>query len=340
MAYAQSETIGNAQLVMLVKEEKLALTEKSTQRLFIQKENQLQEGKIRFLNENIELTLPGAPKLELTRKLETAVSLDGKTIVQYGDEQDQSHPTRTNIFWKDSSGKIIAQVAGYYAERALVALSSNGGTAIVGRLFNDRSKTVLSLYSALGQQLWEATLRPDQRGATLKVSNNGEYVVLATTDQQQWLTDHELNVFDKSGNKVFSTGDFRVIQKVVVVDDDHLFVQGYDDYGVVRISSDSILWKNEGKIRMTSPQGATISPDGQTLLLSLADFRGKRQRVYRWRLIGLNIADGKEAFSAWLPGEFPGTRNPVFEQVSADRIIIQTDSMRLIYSWKHYQEEN
>lgn len=346
VAIAASPTVALTQpkdnaAIQFVSEEPLIQPEKTIRPLFIRQDKRLVEGNIRLLEDKIELTLPNAPVIELTRKLETAVSEDGKTIVQYGDEIDQSHPTRTNIYWKDSAGKPISQVVNYYAEEALVALSSNGLTAVAGRLFEDRSKTVLGLYSALGERLWEVTLRPDQRAAKVTLTNNGDHVVLATTDPQKWLTNHQLHLFDQSGFQTFSTGDFGVIQKIVATDDgDHVFVQGYDDYGVVRISSASIMWRNREKIRMTSPHGAAISPDGRTLFLSLADFRGKPQRLYRWRLTGVDIADGKEVFSIWLPGEFPGTKNRVFEQISADRIQIRTDSKRLLYSWKRSQEEN
>lgn len=338
LVFAQSEIKAD---IKLVTEETLAPRDKTIRQVFIQRDNKLQERTIHVLEEKIELTLPDASKIELTRNLESAVSLDGKTIVQYGDEIDQSHPSRTNIFWKDSSGKTVAQVVDTYAEEALVALSPNGFTAVVGRLLKDRARTMLGLYSARGELLWKTTLRLGQRASRLKLTKDGRHVVLATTDRLQWLTEHQLHIFDQSGTDLFSTDDFRIIQKIVATDDgDHLFVQGYDDYGVVRISSASILWRNQGKIRMTSPEGAATSPDGRTLFLSLADFQGKRQRLYRWQLIGLDTTDGKEIFSEWLPGEFPGTRERVFEQLSADTIQIRTDSKRLIYSWKRSQEGN
>ena len=84
----------NKSSVQLISEEALTPSDKKARLLFIRKGNQIQTGSIRRIGEKIELALPDAPVLELTRKLETAVSLDGKTIVQYGDEVDQSHPSR------------------------------------------------------------------------------------------------------------------------------------------------------------------------------------------------------------------------------------------------------
>lgn len=327
--------------VSLLSEEDLTQPEKSAIPLFIEEKKKTLHGQIQLLEDKIKVSLPNRPSFELPHYLETLVSQDGQVIVQFGDVLDQSHPQRTNIYWADNNGKPVAQLVDYFAQEALVAISDDGFTAVTGPLYQNRNSKVLSLYSPVGEKVWETILEKDQRPAILNLTQEGNHIALVTTDSTKWLTNHRLHIFDKQGKRLFSINAFRIIQKLVGVDArEHLFVQGYDDYGLVQISDGSVLWRKQEKIRMASLFGAKIDPQGQQLFLVLADFKGKTQPAYRWRLVVLNTIDGVQQASVWLPGEFPGTRNRVFEQISAERLQIRTTSKRFIYSRQIRQEDN
>lgn len=325
--------------VKLLTTEELTPVPKSATPLSIRDGDRTVYGQMVVAEGKTRITIPDRPDVELPYVLETLVSRDGRTILQYGDELDQSHPSRTNLYWSNNTGKAVAQVVDYYTEDALVSMSDDGFVAVSGVLFEDRTTTVTSLYTPAGEKLWERPLDTGQRPAHLRVTNAGNHIALVTTDSERWLTDHRLHIIDKQATPVSSIRDFRIVQKIVTVDAGaHLFVQGYDDYSLVEISSGSVSWTRAGKIRMASPHGAQMDATGRQLFLTLADYRGKIQPLYRWRLVELNATDGSERVSVWLPGEYPGTRYRVFEEISPDRVQLRTPSARLVYSWQGLQE--
>lgn len=327
--------------VKLLSEEKLTLPEQAVKPLLIRKDQQIVRGYILLSAGKMKLSLPDRPALEFPYSLETLVSLDGKTILQFGDELDKSHPQRTNLYWVDNSGNIVSQVVNYYAERARISLSDNGFTAVAGPLYQERDTVVLSLYAPTGEKLWEFALNKNQRAANVKVTPKGEYTILVTTDNKEWLKNHQLHIVNDKGELQASLTNFDVIQKITLVDnDEHLFVQGYDTYGLVKIPNGSIVWLQREKIRMVSPFAAQISPQGDLLFIILADFQGKPQATYRWQLVSLNVSDGKEVHSAWLPKEYPSTWHHVFEQISSNRLQILAGQERIIYSWQKQKGGN
>ena len=325
--------------VKLLTTEELTPVPKSATPLSIRDGDRTVYGQMMFVEGKTRITIPGRPEFELPYVLETLVSRDGKIILQYGDELDQSHPIRTNLYWTDNTGSSLAQVIDYYAENALVSMSDDGFVAVSGPLFEDRTTTVTSLYTPSGEKLWERQLDTGRRPAHLRVTIAGNYVALVTTDATRWLENHQLHIIDKQATPASSISDFRIVQKIVPVDaGTHLFVQGYDDYGLVEISSGLVSWRRSGKIRMASLHGAQMDATGRQLFLTLADFRGKIQPLYRWRLVELDPTNGTERVSVWLPGEHPGTRYRVFEEISPDRVQLRTPSARLTYSWQGLQE--
>jgi hypothetical protein len=337
VAYAQTQK--KATLELLTQEKRTAL-EKPAIPLLIVKNKRVLQGSIRFSDDKTTVSLPNRPTIELPPTLETLVSQDGQTIVQYGDEHDQSHPSRTNIYWRDGGGKAVNQVTDYYAEKSLVSVSDDGLTAVTGPLFRDRNTIVLSLYSTAGEKLWERVLGKNDRSAILRVTQGGNHVALVTTDKHKWLEGHRLHIMDKQGKSISSIDAFHIIQKVVVVDaGEHLFVQGFNDYGLLKITNGSVLWRKQQKIRMVSPYGAKIDPAGRILFLVLADFRGKLQAAYRWKLVALSTTDGMQQVSAWLPDEHRGTWNRVFEQISSERVQILTTTKRFTFSWQSSEED-
>lgn len=318
----------------LLSEETIVEPKETIQRILIKRDKKLLTGHLLRVEKKVLLSLPDQPQLELPRKMDTIVSQDGRTVIQFGDELDLSHPTRTNLFWLNMKGEIVNQVVNYYAERSQISISDDGYTAIAGPLYRGRENIVVSLYSPSGKKIWEQTLGQDQRAAKVNVTSKGKNTLLVTTNKRNWLKNHQIQIFNSKGQLQSSIIDFNVIQKITIVDKgEHLFVQGYDNYGLVEISNGATLWIQHDKIRMISPYAAKISPQGDLLFLLLADYQGKPKATYRWKLVSIGITDGKEHASTWLPNEYPGTWNRVFEQITSDMIKILAGKKRITYSW-------
>ena len=117
-------------------------------------------------------------------------------------------------------------------------------------------------------------------------------------------------------------------------DGEKAFVQGYDTYGVVDIPSGELIWQRNEKIRMVSPYGATLSPDGKILFLMLADLKDRAEETYGWKSLALDSATGADMMLEYLPRKYPTTWDRIYEQVSASEIKILAGQQRITYSWE------
>lgn len=321
--------------LQLIEESDLKLPTQVVKPIFFKKDQRVVQGHLELSKNKLKMVVPGRPSVELPYSLETLISEDGETMLQYGDESDMSHPTRTNLFWLDHNGRIKARTLNYYIERAFVSMSDDGFTIVAGGLFGNREQNACGLYSPTGEKIWEFILSDGQRAAKVTVGPEGKHSILVTTDAVDWLNDHQIHILNSKGEMQNSFNNFKIIQKMTIVDKgQHLFVQGYDQYGLIRISDGNLLWIKKGKIRMISPFGAKMSPDGESLFILLADFDGKPKQKYRWNLVVHNTTDGSKIHSSWLPNKYPSTWNRVFEQISSDRLTILAGQKRFDYSWQ------
>ena len=343
VAQAQ-ETAGRKVSFSLITQE--AVTEVSPQdrrvrRIVIERGAKAEEGAqatevgaLRMEAERPVIARPDRPQVALPYRLDTLVSRDGNTILQYGDEVNRIHQIRTDLHWLNAQGQEIGSLVNHYGGNALVDLSEDGFTAVAGKLLQRPEETVVGLYSPRGERIWETSLPRDRRAAEVRAGPRGERVALLTTDAGKWLTEHRIEIRGTGGQVTATIPGLGVLQKSVVLDGgDHLFVQGYDAYHLVRLSTGERIWTRAGTVRMVSPRGAAIGPSRDVLFLLLADWEGKSRETYRWRLVGVDAASGQTLGEAALPEDHPSTWDEVFEQVSANRIQVLTERKRLTYSW-------
>ena len=304
------------------------------QRVLIEREERILRGHIIREANNLFLDIADQPRLQLPQLLEVMVSQDGKTILQFGDEIRLTHPLRTDLFWVDQGGKTIEQVRDYFTGNAVIAMSEDGFTAIAGELYSKPDTMVLTLFSAMGEKLWEVQLEQDQRIGNLLVVPEGKYVVSLVTDRNDWLRNHQLQIRHDNGKRSMTISGNGILQKIVLVGDGNiLFVQGLKGFGMIDLAMGDLMWWRDGEIRMISPYAAALSPNEAILFLLLADFQGKAEATYRWEFLVLEAASGSELLQEYLPEEYPSTWDQVFEQVTSDKIKILAGEQRLIYSW-------
>jgi hypothetical protein len=332
---AGGHALAQAQVRMdFLSKDQLVIPKNAIQQVLIQKKKKIIRALIIYEDQKRKLVFPKKKPVTLPYLLTTLLAKDGQTILQFGDQADKIHPRRTNLHWLNADGSKRKDISDYYAEEALVALSDQGFTAVAGSLANQRSKHVVDLYSRSGDKKWEFPLQSNQRAALLAVTQAAAHTIVATTDRQYWLKNHQLHILNANATSIHTFDDFNIIQKIVVLNKGkHIFVQGYDDYGLVDTATGTLLWKNDAKIRMVSPYAAKMAPDEAALFIIQADYKGRTKPAYRWNLMTLNVADGSQLQSVWLPDEYPSTWHEVFEEVSSDRVVIQADSQRVTYSW-------
>ncbi len=321
--------------VKLMSEELSLLPQGTIQRVLVQDDKKAASGSLVRTGDKLLLSLPDQPQLELPHLLETMVSLDGKTILQFGDEILLTHPLRTDLLWVDKKGKVIKQLVNYYGGNAGIAMSNDGYTAVAGKLVENPDNVMMALYSPLGMEVWKIPLQMDQRIAQMIVASGGQHVASIVTDHDKWLENHRLEIMDKNGRLSGTISGMGILQKIVLLGDgDKAFVQGYDAYGMVDIPTGELIWQRSGKIRMVSPYGATLSPDGQILFLMLADLKDRAEEAYGWKSLALDSATGGEMMVEYLPRKYPTTWDRIYEQVSASEIRILAGQQKITYSWE------
>jgi hypothetical protein len=321
--------------VALESEENVSVPEGTVQRILVERDKQMISGHLLRRDDKLLLAVPDQPQVELPRVLETMISKDGKTILQFGDEIKLTHPRRTDLYWVDQSGKVVHQLVNHYAGNAVIAMSDDGFTVVAGKLFDKPDDAVVALYSPVGRELWVVRLEEDRRVAQIVVTPKGQHAVAIVTDSQDWMQNHRVQIRHKNGEISAIVPDMGVLQKLVLLDDgSKAFIQGYDSYGMLDIPTGRLIWQRQEKVRMISPYGAGLSPDGTILFLLIADLKDKAEETYGWELVALNASAGERLLQEHLPKKYPSTWERVFEQISEDGIRILAGQQRVRYSWK------
>lgn len=304
------------------------------QRLVIEDAKGLRPGAILAKQGRRMLAIQDQAEVQLPLDLPALVARNGSVILQYGDTQDLSHPKVTHLYWLDSQGKKTGLLEGYFRANAVIGLSDDGFTAVAGSRAEAPHGKVIALFSPTGGPVWE---RPLNTGRDIvaepMVALQGQRVAAVTVDAQKPLQDHRILILDEKNNEVNTIASLGIVQKLVVVGQAKaLFVQGRDKHALIQLADGAIAWTQSGNARLISPSGASLSPDGTLLFLLLADWTGKAQPAYPWRLQALDVADGLEAGMVAMPKPMAGTRTDLFGEVGADRIDIITDADRISVS--------
>ena len=188
-------------------------------------------------------------------------------------------------------------------------MSSDGYTAVAGKLFGKPMESRLGLYSPQGTRIWEVPLGTRERIDQILVAPGGGWTASLVTDTERWLQDHRIQLRQKQGELSATITGEGIIQRFVLLENAQtLFIQGYDHYGMADLQSGKLIWQHEGKIRMASVSGAALSPDKQTLFLMLADVKEKHQPEYNWMLQARDAKTGEELMVEKLPRQYPSTR--------------------------------
>ena len=312
----------------------LSAVEKGSRRIVLRDAKGVRAGLLIAKQGRRILSLAGQADVSLPYDLPAIVSTDGTVVVQYGDTQDLSHPRVTHFYWLGGQGKERGRLEGYFRADAVIGLSDDGFTAIAGSRTEAPHVEVLSLFDPSGQRVWERPLEPGRDITTEpKVALRGERVVAVTRDAEKSLKDRWLMIFDKNNKEVKRIGTLGRIQKMVIVDrSESLFIQGRERYGLIQLSNGNIAWTRPGNIRLISPSGATMSADGTLLFLLLADWTGRPQNVYPWRLRAVDASNGQERGMVAMPKPMAGTRADLFGRIGMDEVEIITDADRFTIS--------
>ena len=147
------------------------------------------------------------------------------------------------------------------------------------------------------------------------------------------LKDHRILILDGKNNEVKRINNLSLVQKMVVVGQSKaLFIQGRDRHGLINLSDGTVAWTQPGNVRLISPSGASLSPDGSLLFLLLADWDGRSKPAYSWRLQSLEATDGQVLSVMDMPKPMAGTRANLFGKIDADKVEIITDTEQLSIS--------
>ncbi|MCO6480331.1 MAG: hypothetical protein J5I94_27065 [Phaeodactylibacter sp.] len=262
------------------------------------------------------------------------VSADGSTIIQYGDLTFLDEPQRLDVYWIAKDGKVKNRLINYYGGEATVNLSADGYTAVGGPVIAQDQRPSISLFSPEGEKAWETSLEQGRRIAQLYPARQGSSVVAVSTDAEDWLEGHQLDIYGQSGNRQSVVRGLGIVQRAVLLGDEtRLFFQGADSHGMIETGSGEVIWKKAGKVTMVSPHGAALSPDGKYLfLVVIQPEAGRRKSPYTWKLLILNPSTGNEINSLVLPEKYPATWDPVFDAVSNTGLSLRTGESIVVFT--------
>lgn len=322
-------------LFTIVSQTPLPTAAEGAKRVVLEDAKGVRLGVLLARQEKRVLIVPDRAEVILPHDLPALVARNGSVVLQYGDTLDLSHPRVTHLYWLDAQGKQTGQLEGYFQTDALVGLSDDGYAAVAGSRVEAPQAKVLSLFSPRGERIWERLLSQDRAiHAEPVVALQGQRVAAITTDAQEPLKDHRILILDEKNDEVRTIGALGTVQRMVVVGQSKaLFVQARDRHGLIRLSDGSTVWMQQGNVRLISPFGAALSPNGDILFLLLADWSEKPQPAYPWRLKALDAADGQEIGMVQMPKPMAGTRSDVFGRISADQVSIFTDADQISVSW-------
>jgi hypothetical protein len=226
-------------------------------------------------------------------------------------------PKHLDVYWINNDGKEKAVVINYYRGDAHLDISTDGYSALGGTLLDNASESAISVYSPDGLKLWETRVANNRNVAQLNITKLGNAVAVVTTDAQEKLEKHQIDIYNRSGNLQSEIKDNGIIQRVVVVgNESEIFFQGREYYGMIEAATGQILWKKSGKVTLVSPYGAALSPDGTKLFLVVVPPGEKRTGIYQWKFIIINASTGQELGSQILTEKYPATWERIFESVT------------------------
>ena len=333
-AYAQAEQQRKVTFEV-VSQEALPAVDLQAQRIIILRDKKMRLASLSAKEGKRVLSIQDGPQVTLPRNLPALVARHGGMILQYGDERDLSHPVVTNLYWLNAEGKEVGSSEDYYRADALVALSDDGFTVVVGSRIKESRGKVIALFNGNGERLWERHVG-EKRNVHSEpvVTNKGERIALVTTDIEKPLKDHRVLILDKQGNELSSISTMVTVQKIAAVGNGKaLFVQGKKRHGLIDLSTGGLVWSNEGNVRMIAPRAAAMSPGADVLFLLLGDWQGRPKASYQWRIKAMDAVNGQEIGMWELPKEMPSSWSDVFGRITDDRINIFIGPDQLSISW-------
>jgi hypothetical protein len=290
--------------------------------------------------DRLQLRLPRVPPLTLPTRLETLVSRDGRTVLQYGDDLIRMHPQRTDLFWVDDSGDIRAQVRNTYGGEAAVDMADDGHVAVAApdyflshkheQLLEHthavQQETLVDLYDPQGRKLLGGRLPKVRKVSMLRAIAGGGGVLLVSASASKPLEDNRLAVVRARGTLNDIPHSFGIVQKISVLEGaSRAFVQGTLAYGVIDLQQLRVLWQRAGKIRQISPYGAAIDTVRQRLYVMTGISVDAATQSYRWTLSVFGAENGTPLGQATLPQPYRSTPLPVFVDFKADSIGVLAD---------------
>lgn len=332
--YAQEQQQGKITFTVLAKE-MLPPVDKHAHRIIIKDKKEILTGSLSVKEGKRTLSVAKRADITLPHNLPALISGDGSVILQYGDPKLLYHPNKTDLHWLSADGKKLASLEDYYHAGTLVALSTNGFTTVVGKRLKNSKTKVVSLFTPNGERLWEYPLGRNRNiSSEPVVTVNGERVVVVTTDKKSSIRHHRVLVLDNQGKKLTSIDTLGIVQKKVIVGNGKaLFIQGKKRHGLIDLKTGKVIWANSDHLRLVGPRAAAMNPNTDTLFLMTADWHGRPQATYQWRLYALDANNGQVLGTWKLPQEKPGTRTDVFGRITDERITIFFGAEQLSISW-------
>ena len=296
-------------------------------------------------------SLPSAPHIErgaappvqpppasvmLPYQLPHLQSEDGSTILQYGDRTSAISPNQTDFFWFDAQGKPNGQLIGIFDPHTLFAMSPDGYVAIVGKKSPTAVTVSWELYSPKGQVLWGATLPPDiVIPADPQIATGGRWASIIVRRHSDRSASYSLFIHEGLPSGPHAIPWNGVPQKMVFLDGtDRLFIQGKTNFGLIDLPNQKLLWERSEALRLLSPNGLKLDPDGQRLFAIVADWKGRIQKDYAARLTALKLSNGTLVGETSLPRRYRASSAIRLQQRQPDQLQISTPRQNLIYRFQ------
>ena len=286
------------------------------------------------------VTMASGRVVQVPLPLLVMLSDDGRTLLQYGDALMRMHPLRTDLFWIGEDGKVLVSVQNRYEGDALLDMSSDGFTAVAAPPFFPAREAVnagkpepahiVELYSPEGKRILSEKLAQGLIVHHLHALSAGEGVVLVVAPKETPLEQNELQFLREKEPLRRVATEFGTLQKIVLLGKgDFVFIQGSNAHGIVELVTGKTRWRQVGKIRLVSPEGAAVGPDGKRLYLMTGD-RASPDALYHWTLSILDLENGKLLGQAKIDGSYRGTAEKVFESIKSDRVIFRAGDERIV----------
>lgn len=292
-------------------------------------------GALQYSKEGISWLPAQAAPVKLPYALDTLVAADGRHLLQYGDSANRQHPAKTDLFFLNGQGEVQGRVVDRYGPQSNLVMAEDGHVAIAGTLFEEGKYTEIGLYTATGEKRFQVRLAEDRRANIAVPTPQGQRVAVFTTDTQDFLAHHRLEVLGSDGSKIAEQQGLGVLQKAVVVANGSLFfVQARSRFGLVNASDGSLMWSRDGVLRLVSPYGAATDPTGKILFLAAAEWDGIPKARYHWRIEMREVASGNELGSFVLPDTYPSSEGRVFLKVTGEQLELLAGDERIVLDWR------